>query len=130
MKVITILTIFLHNIVYILSSLCNNTQYWCHKSGYGLKHLDPRFSSFNHTDYKNCVQFCQENIQCKAFEYDAIEKTCRFSSEWCRLNVNQMDSNTTDIFWKRSTQMSCSHELNEGNFTIFTVCSICKTYSW
>ncbi len=121
MKIINIVTIFLQNVICILSSLCNNTEYWCHKSGIGMKYLDSSFTIWNHTDYKNCVEFCQENIQCKAFEYNVIEKTCRFSPRWCRI-LDQMDSNKADVFWKRSPQMSCSHELNEGE------CSKCGQY--
>ena len=60
--------IFIHNNNRVMSSICNDSNHWCYKSGLRIKSSDPGLIQLNKTEYKNCIQYCEENIICKGFE--------------------------------------------------------------
>ncbi len=103
MKFPVISTIFLISckLHYVKAALCNNTQLWCQKSGYGLTSFSPEYSSLlNQTEYKTCLHYCHGNITCKAFEYKKNQGTCRFSSTLSQ-NVKQINSTEDDVFGRK-----------------------------
>ena len=102
----------------IISTFCDNTQFWCKKSGYGLKSNDPGFSTLNHTEYKACVSYCHEKITCKTFEYKSNQKICKFSSRLAQ-NVEEPVGTQYEVFWKKGTSLSCSQEMAQGKVLTF-----------
>ena len=111
------LVILLQNINIIQSSYCNNTEYWCHKASFRIKYSDPGFVNLTQSEYKDCVLYCQQNMTCKAFEYNALKKKCKFTSKWIE-NVKEAP-NTQDIFWKKSSNKACFLEIHEGGMHSF-----------
>ncbi len=97
----------------VVSTSCDNTQFWCKKSGFGLKSSDPGFLTFNQTEYKHCVSYCHENLACKTFEYHSDQKVCRFSQRLTQ-NVEEEAEATHKVFWKKGTSISCSQEMAQG----------------
>ncbi len=97
-----------------MSSLCNKSSHWCQKSGFRVKFSDPGLIQFNQTEYTSCIQYCEGNIICKGFEYDINQQACRFVSSLSG-NVDPRDSNELEVYWKKTSNVSCSQEIHKGN---------------
>ena len=105
------LIIFLQIIDFIMPFLCNNTQnYWCQRSGYGLKYSD---LSSKENEYSSCIHFCHGNTTCKAFDYDRDQKICRFTSNLLQ-NVELKMTHDYELFWKTYINKTCAWELDSG----------------
>ncbi len=109
---IIFLIILLQNINSIQSSICNNTEYWCHKASFRIKYSDLGFVNLTQSEYKDCVLYCQQNMTCKAFEYNTLMKNCKFTSKWFD-NVKEAPR-TQEVFRKKSSNKACFPEIYEG----------------
>ncbi len=109
-----IVFIFLQNILCIMSSVCNNSKYWCHELGAGLIHPDLSFVQLNISEYKECLMQCNENTTCQAFEYESDLKSCRFASNLSG-NVQLLNTSSTELYWEKTANKSCMQEIYEGN---------------
>ncbi len=111
--IISYSAIFIHNINWVKTSFCDESNYWCYKSGLRIK---SGLIQLNQTEYTSCIQYCEENMICKGFEYDINQQTCRFASFPCFLrgNVDQHDLHELEVYWKKMPNVSCSKEIHEG----------------
>ncbi len=97
----------------VMPTFCDKTQFWCHKTDYGLQSNDPGFLTLNNTEYKYCLRYCQQNTACKTFEYMTNRKVCRFSSRLAQ-NVEEQAGASPEVFWKKGASISCAHEMDES----------------
>ncbi len=108
------LVIFVQTVHFVTPFLCNETQdYWCRRSGLGLKYQALDFSYHYQTEYAACIHYCYGNNICKGFEYNEDRKNCRFAATL----LKNVEKGTKELFWKKSVNSSCADEMAEETET-------------